>query len=98
MNTDLGSLLHLDEDHGGDLLGSEGLRLSLVLHAELGQSSLVDNLAIYELHKSKKTNQTHQERPVLHICLHSRVVELATNQTLGVEDGVGWVDGNLERR
>jgi hypothetical protein len=32
---------------------------------------------------------------VLHIGLHSGIVELSSDQTLGIEDGVRWVDSNL---
>merc|ERR1719502_203618 len=60
----LSDLLHLDEDHGGDLLSLELLGLSL-------------------------------ERPVLAVGLDTGVGELAADQPLGVEHGVGGVHGDL---
>ncbi len=35
------------------------------------------------------------ERPVLHIGLHGGIIELTSDQTLSIEDGVRRVDGNL---
>ena len=35
------------------------------------------------------------EGPQLDVSLHVLVLELAANQTFGVEDGVGWVTGGL---
>jgi hypothetical protein len=75
----LGGLTHLDEDHGGDLFGGEGLALALVLNLDVGLASLVDDL----------------EGEVLHISLNLLVAELAADQTLGVEDRVGRVHGDL---
>lgn len=75
----LSSLAHLDEDHGGDLLGCEVLGLALELDLADWLASLVDDL----------------EREVLHVGLDLGVGKLATDQTLGVEDGVGWVHGDL---
>jgi hypothetical protein len=36
------------------------------------------------------------EGPVLHISLNCGIIELASDQTLGVEDGVVRVDGHLK--
>mmetsp|Transcript_42660 Transcript_42660/g.102046 ORF Transcript_42660/g.102046 Transcript_42660/m.102046 type:complete len:244 (-) Transcript_42660:30-761(-) len=72
--------LHLDEDHGGDLLSLELLGLSLVVNLNDGGSSR----ARHDL-----------ERPVLHVGLDTGVGELAANQPLGVEHGVGGVHGDL---
>ncbi|TEA10361.1 hypothetical protein DBR06_SOUSAS3710159 [Sousa chinensis] len=74
-----GDLLHLSEDHGGDLLREEGLDLSLVLNLHFGLPSLAH----------------HPEWPVLHVRLHCGVLELPTDQPLGIEDGVGGVHGHL---
>jgi hypothetical protein len=75
----LSSLPHLDEDHGGDLLGCEGLLLALELDLDDGLASLVDDL----------------EGEVLHVGLDLGVLELAADQALGVEDCVDGVHGDL---
>lgn len=75
----LSRLAHLDQDHGGDLLGCEVLDLALELDLDDWLSSLVDDL----------------EGEVLHVGLDLWVGELATDETLGIEDGVGWVHGDL---
>ena len=68
----LSGLAHLGEDHGGDLLGCEVLGLALELDLDDGLATLVDDL----------------EGEVLHISLDLSVGELASDQSLGVEDGV----------
>ena len=75
----LSGLAHLDEDHGRNLFGGEVLGLALVLDLDDGLAGLVDDL----------------EGEVLHIGLDLLVGELATNQTLGVEDCVLGVHGDL---
>ena len=75
----LGGLTHLGEDHGGDLLGGEGLGLALELNLDVGLTTLVDDL----------------EGEVLHVGLDLRIGELATDQSLGVEDSVLGVHGDL---
>eukprot|EP01084_Bolivina_argentea_P109170 195125_1 len=71
---DLSNFLHLHEDHGGDLLGVELLGLTVEVDLEQGLVvSLGDNL----------------EGPVLHVGLDGLIGELAADQALGVEDGVG---------
>ena len=75
----LGSLTHLGQDHGGDLFGSESLGLALELNLDDRLASLVNDL----------------EREVLHVGLDLRVAELATNETLGVEDCVLGVHSDL---
>ena len=77
----LSSLLHLGEDHGGDLLRGESLGLVLVLDLELGLGGFIN----------------HGEGPVLHVSLDSGVLELAPDQSLGVKDGVGGVNSDLKR-
>lgn len=67
----LGSLLHLEQDHGRNLLGGELLGLSLVFNLNDGLGVFVNNL----------------ERPVLHVGLNIVIGKLATDQTLGVKDG-----------
>uniref|UniRef100_A0A7S3NEG7 NAD-specific glutamate dehydrogenase n=1 Tax=Aureoumbra lagunensis TaxID=44058 RepID=A0A7S3NEG7_9STRA len=75
----LSSLTHLGEDHGGDLLGSEGLLLTLELNLDVGLAALVDDC----------------EGEVLHVGLDLSIGKLATDQSLGVEDGVLGVHGDL---
>ena len=75
----LGGLTHLDEDHGRDLLRGELLGLTLEFNLDDGLGSLLDDL----------------EGPVLHIGLDLSILETATNETLGVEDSVVGVHGDL---
>jgi hypothetical protein len=72
--------LHLDEDHGGDLLSLELLLFSLEGdndHGLLADSGL--NL----------------EGPELGIRLDILIRELSSDESLGIEDGVGGVSGDL---
>ena len=62
------SLLHLGDDHGGNLLRSESLGLVLVLYLELGLRGLLDLGG----------------GPVLHVSLDSGFIKLASDQSLGV--------------
>lgn len=73
------SLSHLGQDHRGDLLGSELLLFALELNLHDGLALLLNDL----------------EGKVLHVSLHLSVVELASNQSLGIEDCVGRVHGDL---
>ena len=43
----------------------------------------------------KFVRTTYLERPVLHVILNASIVELATDETLGIEDGVVGVHGDL---
>ena len=78
----LSSLTHLGEDHGGDLLRGELLGLALELDLANGLAGLLDDL----------------EWEMFHVGLDLRIVELAANETLGVEDGVVRVHGDLVLR
>lgn len=78
-NLGLGDLLHLGEDHGGNLLGGELLGLAEVVDLDEGGAVLVND----------------GERPVLHVLLDVRVIVSATDETLGVEDGLLGVHGSL---
>mmetsp|Transcript_12007 Transcript_12007/g.34694 ORF Transcript_12007/g.34694 Transcript_12007/m.34694 type:complete len:726 (-) Transcript_12007:29-2206(-) len=73
-------LAHLGEDHGRDLLGGEDLLLALEGHLDL---------------RLLAGARDHLEGPVLHVRLHGIVSELAPDQTLGVEDRVPRVHGDL---
>jgi hypothetical protein len=76
----LGNLLHLEEDHGGNLLGGEGLLLVEVVDLNLGVAvAIVNDL----------------EGPGLDILLDGGVIEAATDKTLGIEDGVDGVHGSV---
>lgn len=78
----LGGLTHLDEDHGGDLLRGELLRLAL-------EFDLADGLAV---------SLDEGEGEVLHVGLHLSIGEFAADETLDIEDGVGGVHGDLVLR
>jgi len=75
----LGDLLHLTEDHGGNLLRGEGLGGLVDVDLDLGLAILLDNL----------------EGVVLDVLLDVLVIELATNHTLDVEDSALGVGGIL---
>jgi hypothetical protein len=75
----LSDFLHLDEHHGGDLLRGKGLLLVVVLNLNDGLGVNVNDL----------------EGPMLHVSLDLLVGEAASNQTLGVKDGVGGVHRGL---
>lgn len=75
----LSSLTHLGEDHGRDFLWGELLLLTLELDLDNGLATLLDDL----------------EGEVLHVGLNLSIVELASNKTLGVKDGVDRVHGDL---
>merc|ERR1719186_1766018 len=72
-------LLHLGKDHGRDLLRGELLGLVLVLHLQLGLGGIVN----------------YSEGPVFHIGLDGGILELSSNQALGIKDCVGGVDRHL---
>ncbi len=65
-------LLHLLEDHGGDLLGGEGLLFAVDVDLDGGLAVLLDEL----------------EGEVLGVLLEVGLAPLAADETLGVEDGV----------
>lgn len=75
----LGGLLHLGEDHGGDLFRGEVLELATVADLDHRLAALVDNL----------------ERPVLHVLLDVAVGVSPADETLGVKDRVERVLGSL---
>lgn len=75
----LSSLSHLGEDHGGGFFWCELLDLSLEFDLHDWLAGLVDDL----------------EGEMLHISLNLSVIELAANETFGVEDSVGGVHGDL---
>ena len=61
----LSGLLHLRQNHGGDLLGGEGLLLVVYIDLDAGLTVLVNN----------------GEGEVLNVILHFLLVELATDET-----------------
>ena len=75
----LSSFLHLEENHGRDLLGCEGLLLILVLHLDLGLG-----VCLYD-----------SEGPMLHVGSDCRVGKLAADQPLGIKDGIVGVHRDL---
>mmetsp|Transcript_1517 Transcript_1517/g.3274 ORF Transcript_1517/g.3274 Transcript_1517/m.3274 type:complete len:414 (+) Transcript_1517:607-1848(+) len=74
-----GSLLHLGENHGGDLLRGVGLLLSLELDLDVGLASLINNVVGKELL----------------VMLHSGVGVLPADETLDIEDSVFRVQSSL---
>jgi len=76
----LSDFLHLDEDHGGDLLGLELLLLTLEVDRDEG---LLAGAGL------------DLEGPESDIVLDGTVAELAADESLGVEDSVGGVTGGL---
>mmetsp|Transcript_28196 Transcript_28196/g.62792 ORF Transcript_28196/g.62792 Transcript_28196/m.62792 type:complete len:249 (-) Transcript_28196:81-827(-) len=75
----LGGRLHLCQDHGGDLLGGELGSGAVLRHLDHGLVLVANNVV----------------RDELLIGLDGLVGEVAADQTLNVEDGVGGVDGGL---
>jgi hypothetical protein len=75
----LGCLLHLNEDHGGDLLRGKALGLALEGNLNVGLAVLGNHL----------------EREVLEIGLKVGVVHFAADQTLRIKHGVLRVHGGL---
>jgi len=74
-----GGLPHLGQDHGRDFFWCEQFCLALELDLDLRLAGLVDDL----------------EREVLHVGLHFSICEFASDETLGIEDCVGRVHGDL---
>lgn len=72
--------LHLDQDHGGDLLRGEVLDHALILDVDVRLVLLADDL----------------EGEVLHVGLDRGISETTTDEALGVEDGVLRVVGSLK--
>ena len=75
----LGSLLHIGEHHGGDLLCGECLLTLAGLNLDMGLGVLVNQL----------------EGEELDVRLHSLIGELTADETLGVKDCVLRVGGQL---
>mmetsp|Transcript_32269 Transcript_32269/g.80929 ORF Transcript_32269/g.80929 Transcript_32269/m.80929 type:complete len:232 (+) Transcript_32269:1461-2156(+) len=78
----LSDFLHPCEHHGRDLLGGVGLLLIPVLNGDHGLVVLVGHLV----------------GVVLDVALHLLVVKLATDDALGIVDGVLGVEGRLVLR
>mmetsp|Transcript_86614 Transcript_86614/g.253519 ORF Transcript_86614/g.253519 Transcript_86614/m.253519 type:complete len:230 (-) Transcript_86614:188-877(-) len=74
--------LHLDEDHGGDLLSMVLLRLAL--HGDLNQGLVLAGPV-----------RKHLERPQLQVCLDNMFGKLPANQAFGIEDSVLCIVGHL---
>ena len=75
----LGRLLHLNQNHGGNLLRSEGLLSLSDIHGDMGLAVLLDHL----------------KGEVFDVVLDGGLAPRATDQTLGVKDGVLGVGRQL---
>ena len=75
----LSGLLHLDQDHGGDFLGSKDLLALVGLQLDVRLGVLLNDL----------------EWEVLDVVLDCGVGPIAANEPLGVENGVLGVGGQL---
>mmetsp|Transcript_51590 Transcript_51590/g.84547 ORF Transcript_51590/g.84547 Transcript_51590/m.84547 type:complete len:158 (-) Transcript_51590:92-565(-) len=75
----LGRLLHLGQNHGGNLLRSHHLVLTLHLDADHWLAGLVDDLIGQKLD----------------VLLHRGVLETPADQTLHVKQSLGRIDGGL---
>ena len=97
----LGSLLHLRQDHRGELLrgldvacqNNSTSRARNATHESLPLAAVVD-LDRWPAVRCRDD----LERPVLHVILDLLVREFTTNQTLETEDGVRRVDDGLTLR
>ena len=76
----LSDFFHLLEDHGRDLLRVELLGLALVVDDD-------DWLVFW--------SRLDLERPQLEVLLDNALGELSADQSLGIEDSVNWVLGDL---
>jgi len=76
----LSDFSHLDQNHGGDFFWLEFLLLSL----EGDRDDWLLSVTLLDL-----------EWPELDVSLDSVVRELSSDKSLGIEDGVSWVSGNL---
>nr|AAC04953.1 Yal004wp [Saccharomyces cerevisiae] len=74
-----GSFLHLTQDHGGDLFWGKVLGFTLKFNLNLRLTVNIDQL----------------EWEVLHVSLHFWVVEVSTDQTLSVENGIRRIHSSL---
>ncbi|KZV13465.1 hypothetical protein WN66_00079 [Saccharomyces cerevisiae] len=74
-----GSFLHLTQDHGGDLFWGKVLGFTLKFNLNLWLTVNIDQL----------------EWEVLHVSLHFWVVEVSTDQTLSVENGIRRIHSSL---
>ncbi len=75
----LSNLLHLHQDHRGNLFRVKCLVFTFVFNLNFRLPSITDDL----------------ERPVLHVRLHNWVIKLSADQPLGVKHSVVGVHGHL---
>ena len=75
-----GNFLHLGEDHGGDFLSLELLDLILVVNDD---------------HWSSIRGRLDLEWPELDVILDGLVMEVSSDESLGIENSVEWVSSGL---
>merc|ERR1712013_932114 len=88
-----GELKDSDQDDESELIGLETIQRTVTIIKIRGE--LLGLILVLHLELGLGPHIHHSEWPVLHVSLDGGVFELTTNETLGVKDGVGGVDGHL---
>ena len=90
----LGSLLHLGQNHGGNLLGS--LDISSIPHeGVISAYKVLGVTSVVDLDHGLASLVGELERPVFSVHLNVLVIESSTHHSLGVENSVDGVLSGL---